>query len=214
MPMLELSHTPRPKILTRALLIYESPDGDLITDHPIKGGVIQPGKPLNLRSLKALLDSPDKKDGKVASNVISWRFPRIIGETQDWHLWWSPAGVRSIFIADKPAKAWFPTLIFASHRSLRSLFCWATPNAEPTPQCDVYLPVFSHHIFANGAVCLGSTQATGNDPDQWESGFFGSNFMDNINLSPTPYDITTTFKKIGPLEYAASSIPTRRQLAD
>ena len=105
--------------------------------------------------------------------------------------------------------------MFAGHKSRRALFCWATPNAEPTPSCDAYRPRFGpndgmNHIFDNCGVCLGSMTVANNSPAAWEAGFLTSNFKTNGNLPAKPYDITKRFTRVGQLEHAIAEALSAR----
>lgn len=222
MPMIEFSSDPSPH-LTRALLIYESSafhEADreiIVTQHEVKSGVIQPGDSLDLDAFRKLIEKggggPIKKD----RGEWSWPFPRMLAENDTWRVWWSPSGMRSVFIGYDSAKpkvqhAWIPPLVWAAHRTAPSCYLFAyNGDTAPTPRTDVYRPAFGprdeglNHVHSDCRICVGNMKLDGHTPEAWERGFWNSRFKVPGNLKHTePYGCEKVFKKIGPLESALS----------
>ena len=98
--------------LTTALLIYESSPGNqqshgaevVVTQHPIKAGTIQPGVPLDLSSFRKLLDRGGEATASRQSADYAWSFPRLLAESKEHIVLWSPAQMQSVFIGREDAK--------------------------------------------------------------------------------------------------------------
>lgn len=216
MPTVEISA--QGQRLTRALLLYEGGGKTVATSHAVKDGTILPGEPIDLPSLRRSLDDPDLLKNKKRAGAFHWHFPRLLAEHPEWNLWWSPAGVRSVFVAGKPRKAWLPMLVWMGHRVDRRLFLFAAREpADPRPETIVFRPKFGpagslNHIFDDSGVCLGSMTGGNHTPAAWEDDFWSTNFKTDGNLSAKkPYKIEKVFKKLGPLADIAASIAAHRQ---
>ena len=112
---MEIEQSDSSYTLRRALLIYSDTGGSVVTEHEVEKGVIQPGKPVDLEATLRALSSPSEK-AKAASPIKWSASPRLIAELPEYVVWWSPAKVRPVFIADKPGKAWTPPLIWCAKR--------------------------------------------------------------------------------------------------
>lgn len=113
---MEIEQSESTYTLRRALLIYQDNGVDaVITEHPVEKGVIQPGNPVDLEATLRALSAPSEK-AKAASPIKWTASPRLLAELPEYLVWWSPAKVRSVFIAGKPRKAWTPPLIWCAMR--------------------------------------------------------------------------------------------------
>lgn len=190
--------------LSRALLIYGDPDREcIVTSHKVKGGVIQPGDPVDLESsLRGLRSKGNDQD------ELSWIFPRTIAEHPAYRVWWSPAKVRPVFIDGKPRKAWTPPLIWCGHRAKQTCYLFAYEGGDPSPKTIVYHPAFGptggfNHVHHDCMICVGTSNPGNFTPPEWEASFWDSNFKTDGNLTTIkPYAIAKAFKKIGTLETA------------
>jgi PRTRC genetic system protein B len=214
MPTVEFDSDPTVR-LTSALLIYKSGSYDdaetVVTQHDVKDGMIQPGAPLDLEAFRQLIDGKTKAQ---SSGGWTWRFPRLLAENGEWVVWWSPAGVKSVFIGrdgSKPGvhKAWIPPLVWAASRSTPNCYLFAYDgDSSPTPQTDVYRPQFGpkgglNHIHSDSRICVGNMKLNGFTPESWERAFWESRFKEPGNLIHTkPYAFKKAFTKIGSLTSA------------
>ncbi len=200
-----------PMKLEMALLVYNSPVADhrAITRHNIKDGEIQPGETIDLAAMRLLLEGGEE----AKKDTFTWRSPYDLAESATRRVWWTPAGVMSVFIAGKAKRVWFPNLIWCAHRSARSCYLWTFVGKKaPTKDTIVYRPAFGpdvhNHIHKDSAICLGSMNPGRFTPKEWMAAFFDSNFKTDGNLPPHPYEIRKAFKKIGSLSSALSRLGT------
>ncbi len=231
MPTVETTQDDASLTLTTALLIYESSgrhyssdSGEVVvTQHPIKDGTIQPGAPLDLSSFRKLLDRGGEATASRQSADYAWPFPRLLAESKEHIVWWSPAQMQSVFIGREDAKkprvlrAWIPSLIWCASRTQTHCYLWAYDGAgTPSPSTSVYRPAFGpsgglNHIHANSSVCVGSTKVDGHTPEAWERGFWSSRFKVPGNLKQTkPYACKEIFQALGSL----TSVLPRSRAAD
>lgn len=211
---IEYSNDEERLTLKEALLIYRDGDNNskksVVTRHEVSGGVIQVGQPVDLASIQKLFESKDTtvtKDGNW-----TWQFPRLLGETPDWVLWWSIPHVRDVFIGSdgrkpKVIQAWHPAFAWCAHRKSNTCYLWAYDGGDaPTKTTDVFLPRFGpadqNHIHANASICVGSSVLESNTPAAWEKAFWNSRFkVPGPNLkSIKPYACNKAFKKLGSLQ--------------
>lgn len=215
MPQLEIDSDPSLR-LTTALLIYESSqhhgrgEEPVVTQHRVEKGVIQPGDALDLDAFKRILEQGAAKQDEARAGW-TWQFPRLMAESRNWRVWWSPAGTQQVFIGDdggtpKVLKAWIPALVWCGHRSRPSCYLWAYDgHTAPTPDTDMYRPRGINHIHHDSGICNGSMQLADNTPPSWEKAFWSSRFKSPGNLKQTkPYACKEAFTKVGPL---ASVLP-------
>lgn len=204
--------------LQMALLIYSDDghgDDRAITRHQIKDGHIQPGEAIDIAALRSLLDG----EKTTSRESFSWRSPSVLADSATRLVWWTPPGVKQVFIASKAKRVWFPGLVWCGHRSARSLYLWAfRGKAAPTKDTVVYRPRFGpdvqNHIHNNSAVCLGSMNPGRFRPEDWMTAFYDSNFKTDGNLPSKPYEIKTRFEKIGALSTAFAGLGSPEQDAD
>jgi PRTRC genetic system protein B len=208
-------------VLTTALLVYENKNSydrgkaAVVTQHDVTAGMIQPGSPLDLGALRKLLDRGDQVAALGQSHDYAWQFPRIIAEGRERIVWWSPSGIKSVFIGSegekkpKVVQAWIPQLIWSASRRHTHCYLWACHDTDsPGPHTSVYLPQFGGHIHHDASICVGSTKIDGHTPEAWEKGFWSSRFKTAGNLKSTkPYAIQEKFKALGTL---ASVLPRSR----
>ena len=201
--------------LRRALLIYESGGDTVVTEHPVESGVIQPGNPVDLEATLRALSSPSEK-AKAASPIKWAASPRLIAEIPEYLVWWSPAKVRPVFIADKPRKAWTPALIWCARRKAPTCYLFAFEGEDPTAETIIYQPAFGpsgglNHIHQDSRICVGTSKPGNFTPPEWERSFWESNFKTDGGLKSTkPYGIHKAFKKIGTLALALDRIQAHR----
>lgn len=221
MPIVEMSGDASLN-LTTALLIYEAGRSDrrnevLVTQHAVTKGMIQPGAPLDLAAFRKLLDRGATSTPAARSADYAWQFPRLLAESKERIVWWSPAQYQSVFIGREDAKnprvlrAWIPSLIWCASRTQTHCYLWAYNGVcAPNPQTSVYRPAFGpvgglNHIHANSTVCVGSTKIDSHTPEAWERGFWSSRFKVPGNLNRTkPYACEKLFDPLGSL---ASVLP-------
>jgi hypothetical protein len=197
--------------LRHALLVYEGGKHTAITCHQVSDGVIQPGKPLDLPSFRRLID----QDVETKTD-LAWQHPRLLAQHPAWHVWWTPAGMHEVFIDGKMARYWFPTLVWAGHRSQQSLFLWATPDATPTTNSKAYRlrlgPEEQNHIHQDCGVCIGSMDPKSQSPVDWEKAFWESSFKTNGGMSAKPYALKAKakVKQVGTISSEVSRVVARR----
>ena len=215
--------------LTTALLIYESghdrysdrkPEVD-VTQHAVTGGMIQPGAPLDLAAFRKLLDRGGESATATRQSDYAWQFPRLLAESKERIVWWSPAGFRSVFVGLesnkklKPRACWFPSLIWCAHRARPHCYLWAYGGEDaPAASTTVYglNAGGMSNIHHDNSICLGSTLLASFTPAAWEAGFWSSRFT---SLTPAlkrnqPYACKQIFKALGSL----SSVLPRSGAAD
>lgn len=211
--------------LTTALLIYEhSDDGDMdkhqpvITRHGVSNGVIQAGSAIDVKALRKILDRGVQSAAE--SSGWAWQFPRMLAENSDRVMWWSPAGIKSVFIGGdghkpKVIKSWIPNLAWCASRTVPHCFLWAYDGeGAPDQQTDVYLPQFGpddgmNHIHQGSDICVGTMRLRGYQPQHWEKAFWESKFKKPGNLKfDTPYACKEKFKSLGPLSAVLARIKT------
>ena len=206
--------------LTTALLIYESPrnydrsaNEVVVTQHAVTKGMIQPGAPLDLAAFRKLIDRGGEVAAASRQSDYAWQFPRLLAESKEHIVWWSPAQFQSVFIgredAKKPRviKAWIPPLIWCASRLHTHCYLWAYDgDGAPSPSTSVYRPAFGpadpglNHIHEDSSVCVGSTKVEGHTPEAWERGFWSSRFKVPGNLKRNqPYACKEIFKSLGSL---------------
>jgi PRTRC genetic system protein B len=197
-----------------AIVIYRGGDVVAATRHPVSPkGVIGVGEPIDVAGMQALLaGKPDEVQVTTSVSGFRWQTVNVIAESAAATVWWTAPGRRTVFIAGKPAKVWFPLLVWCGHRHKSVLYCWAARGSTaPTPRTVVYRPRFGpddgmNHIFEDSAVCIGSMDRGRGTPADWTTAFFDSNFKTNGNLPYQPYAPEKRFKKIGPLASALASL--------
>ena len=217
---MEIEQSDSTYTLRRALLIYSASDrtgeDSVVTEHPVHGGVIHPGAPVDLEATLRALSSPSEK-AKAASPIKWAASPRLVAELPEYVVWWSPAKVRPVFIAGKPRKAWTPALIWCAMRKAPTCYLFAFEGDDPTAATIVYHPAFGpedatmNHVHRDCRICVGTSKPGNFTPPEWERSFWDSNFKTDGGLKSTkPYGIHKAFKNIGTLEVALDRIQAHR----
>ena len=180
--------------LRHALLIYggSSRSESVVTQHPVKQGVIQPGTPIDLEAYLGTLRSPD-----VSSGRINWTHPHQLASGPGWLCWWRPAARTPVYVSGKPRRACIPPLLFVAGSRPR---VWVLgKNLRPTSTSALYLTGYANS-YDDGGVCQGSGhRPTRLDPREWEDAFFASSFTSPANLLTHRYVLPKDLKKAGTL---------------
>lgn len=222
MPNIEVELSDPSFRLTDALLIYRASgryhgDGEekvIVTRHGVTNGVIEPGSAINIPAFMQLIGANSEAE---IDRGLSWRFPRLLAESPEWVAWWSPAGMKKVFIgaSGKPRviSAWIPNLVWCANRSTPKCYLFAYDGEDaPKRATEVYRPQFGpadpslNHVHADCAICRGSVYVKSSTPAAWEDAFWSARFKEPGNLKHnTPYACKEILKPVGALDHALRS---------
>lgn len=147
-----------------ALVIYSYRHDYYVESHPISGGKIMEGRPLEEEQLKDIADYFNEKIkrenaiyGLIPSNLIYSEW----SEKRKMLIWFNPPQKRKMFFSKNleipNGEAWQCGLIYVLKGS--SLYIYATSAIDmPVDRDNIYLAPF-HNVSQGGSVCLGSANA-------------------------------------------------------
>lgn len=170
-----LSTTPPPLTLKRALLFYEGERETLITEHPVCGNVIAPGRPLDTADFINSL-AYAKTELPILDDFLIIDHPQILA-------WWRPSRPSALFGKTDDFGRFprvslrLPAMVFCARPSNQTLYVRAlAKNTRPclnTPLSVMPTP----NVYDNGSVCLGITNRRDvRSRTEWERIFFDTRF--------------------------------------
>lgn len=170
------SDTPPPLALTRAILIYEGRSGALLTEHDVRDGLIQAGRPLDPGGFLQSLAHIHCSEEPALDDLLLVDHPRLL-------VWWRPASAVALFGESEDFGPFprvglrLPPMVFAAEPASGSLWVRALRRtARPDGATALFLLPLPN-IYDNGQVCLGMrNSANPRSRTEWESLFFGTRF--------------------------------------
>lgn len=183
--------------LKSAVLIYghssnhDKDDGSFSTIHKVSISpqgrpTIMPGRLVTEADISGMLS--ELKNAQACKSSVRWLDSQMLAMGSDRMIWWTPASKRAMFFKESSMhKGTFtgngvcpiPSLIWVSLFG-KGLYVFAlAENVRPELNTKLYQAPF-FNVWSNGSVCVGNAvkprDEAVNDPDAWESMFFGSHF--------------------------------------
>jgi PRTRC genetic system protein B len=177
-------------VLKQAILVYESSDQTAATLNPAcldekNRPLIGPGQPLGRADLVEVLNKlePEKATPKTRTLLPE----NVIGNGEDWLLWWVPSHRRKIYFSTRDKQfntdlnghdVLHPTLLFMAQGN--GLSAWALAEPQRPSMTTKLFRVPYMNFYSTGHMCEGTYRFPPHyRPEgikQWERGFFDTHF--------------------------------------